>query len=115
MANKLVYVMLVTLSILMAVITGCEKLPEDVYTTEDVEITGEITKQYITEEDRAISAFEHVTDVYYYTVIDYGGKNLKIVIDQGYYNRHNVGDKVKLVKHRTYLNDKWLKTEVRLK
>jgi lipoprotein len=113
-ANKIVCAMSLILIILIT-ITGCEKLPEDVYTTEDVEITGTITKQYITEEDRAISAFEHVTDVYYYTVIDYGGDNLKVVTSQSYYNKHNVGDKVKLVKHRIYKNGKWLKTEVKTK
>ena len=115
MMNELACAAIVALSILMAVVTGCAKLPEDVYTTEDVEITGEITKQYITEKDIPINGFNHVTDVFFYTVIDYGGDNLKIIDDQDYYNRHKVGDKVKLIKHRTYKNGKWEKTTVGLK
>ena len=115
MINKLVCATLVTLSILIIVITGCAKRPKDVYTTEDVEITGEIIKQYITETDRPINGGNHLTDVYYYTVIDYGGDNLKIIDNQDYYNRRNVGDKVKLIKHRTYKNGKGENTTVGLK
>ena len=105
----------IVLAVLLFVFTVSCKNSDDVYTTEDVEITGTIIKQYVTEKDRAISARNHVTDVYYYTIIDYGGENLKVVINQDYYNRHNVGDEVKLIKHRTYKNGKWLKTEVKLK
>ena len=98
---------LCTLIIPIVFLCGCET-PN--YTTQDVEITGDVIKQY-TELVRG-----RYSNIYwYYSVIDYGGENLKIINDKDFFHRHEVGDKVKLIKHRTYINGEWLKTEVRLK
>ena len=107
MKNKICTILAVVICILCC---ACES--ED-YTTEDVKISGTVTKQYITE----IARGRYVeTTVYYYTVVDYGGENLKVINDYDYYIHHSVGDEVELTKHRTYdSKGNWIKTEVRWK
>ena len=98
--------------ILGLICVACKSESEN-YKYEDVEISGIITKQYI--ETNVIGKYA-VTSHHYYTIVDYGGDNLKIIEDKDYYQRHNVGDEVELTKHRTYdENGNWIKTEVRWK
>ncbi|MCM1225980.1 MAG: hypothetical protein NC320_00970 [Clostridium sp.] len=94
--------------VLLGMLTACDS--DKNYTYEDVEITGTVTKQYI--EDEVTGLHSH-TSHYYYTIVDYGGDDLKVIEDKKYYQRHNIGDEVKLVKHRTYKDGKWIKTEIK--
>lgn len=102
--NKKIVTALLSIPILL---TGCIDDSEYTYKTEKV--TGTVTKQYIVEDTHGRYA---QTDVYYYTVVDYGGKNLKVIEDYDYYIRHSVGDEVQLTKHHTYCDGKWVKCRV---
>lgn len=102
--NKKLLAALLSMSVLL---TGCTLSSEYTYKTEKV--TGTVTKQYIVEDTHGRYA---QTDVYYYTVVDYGGKNLKVIKDYDYYIRHSVGDEVQLTKHHTYCDGKWVKCRV---
>lgn len=99
-------ILLIVMIIIMP-LTGCTLSSEYTYKTEKV--TGTVTKQYIVEDTHGRYA---QTDVYYYTVVDYGGKNLKVIENYDYYIRHSVGDEVQLTKHHTYCDGKWVKCRV---
>jgi predicted nucleic-acid-binding Zn-ribbon protein len=106
MKNKFIKT-LIGITTALILCCSCENVE---YTTKDVVITGTVTKQYITE---IVHGRYTRTDICYCTVVDYGGKNLKVIEDYDYYIRHSVGDEVELVKHQTFANGKWVKTEVK--